>query len=210
MQNLTENCLELEFIDMTINSNVNPSDKDYYVFLNGLKLKREKNQTTGMLLEKHNDKLPIHLKPILQNDSIIVRQDTKYPVPAFYIISIKEPIGSIADISIETAMLLGGVTKIIREAMREVLGVERVNIYIEEKSRNGHYHKWILPMWGDVLSNKKMNPRIWQDEIMEYIGSFSFEQQDKKILRCNELMEKHLSKIILNKDSILFKNNFKV
>jgi len=183
--------------------------KEYYTFLNGLKIKRRKNQTTGMLLEEYTNQLPLHLKPILENDSIIVRQDTKYPIPAFYIISVRKPIGSIADISVETAMLLGAVTKIIREGMRDVLDIERTNIYIEEKDLDGHYHKWILPMWKDVLEDKKMSPRIWQDQIMDYMKSFSFKDYDRKILHCNELMARYLSEIILDKDSILYLNDFK-
>jgi diadenosine tetraphosphate (Ap4A) HIT family hydrolase len=129
-------------------------------------------------------------------------------VPAFYIIGIKEPVPSIADVSEDTAALLGIVMHIVRKAMKEALGVKRVNIYLEEKLKNPHYHTWLLPMWDDVLKSNNIQPRIWESNIMKYIKLFKFEAEGEKILQYNKLMREHLERNYLYPGSVLSKNNF--
>lgn len=181
---------------------------EYYEFMNGLKVPRSQYRTRGIFLNECGHLLPPHIKPILENEIITVRQDAEFPVPAFYIIGIKEPVASIADVPEDTAALLGLLTHIIRKGMKEVLGVQRVNIYLEEKLKNPHYHSWLLPMWQEVLDRNHIEPRIWESNIMTYIRLFRFEEEGDRILKYNELLREYLHTNYLSSPSVLSKYNF--
>lgn len=181
---------------------------EYYEFLNGLKVPRSQYRTRGIFLNECSHLLPPHIQPILENETITVRQDAEFPVPAFYIIGIREPVASIADVSEETAALLGTVTHIIRKGMKEVLGINRVNIYLEEKLKNPHYHTWLLPMWEEVLQKNRIEPRIWESNIMTYIKLFRFEEEGDRILQYNDLMRTYLKTNYLTANSVLTTYNF--
>ena len=183
----------------------------YYEFLNGLRLPRSEYKTRGICMEESAHLLPEHLNPIIENDFISVRQDAEFPVPAFYIIGVKKQVESIADLDEKTAAIIGALTHIMRKAMREVLHIHRVNIYLEEKLKEPHYHKWLLPMWDDVLKKYDLEPRIWESNIMKYIKLFKFEEEGDKILEFNNKMKKYLKENYLDDpNSLLFRNQFSI
>lgn len=137
--------------------------------------------------------LPSEITPVIENEEIIVRQDAEWPVPAFYIVSLREHIGSIADVSVELAGSIGICLHHVRRLMRTEFGIERAQIYHEEKILSPHFHAWILPLWNPVLSQYHIAPKIYDANIRAYIDLFRYEDTKRSIINCNTVMAKGLS-----------------
>ena len=88
-----------------------------------------------------------YLNPIYETEEIIVSQDMEYPIPAFYIISTKKHIASIYNMNTETRKQIADTIYLIRIALKECLGLERITIIQEEKDNTSHFHIWMLPIW---------------------------------------------------------------
>lgn len=132
-----------------------------------------------------------YLNPIYETEDIIVSQDMEYPIPAFYIISTKKHIASIYDINEETRKQISDTIYLIRIALKECLGVERVTIIQEEKDNSSHFHIWMLPIWKDIKEG--INPRIIKNNIEHYMNLFDFEKNKERIIECNNKMKEFLN-----------------
>ncbi len=150
------------------------------------------NTCRGCWMNDNPEKLPIEVEPIWQNEDIIIRQDVEWPIPAFYIVSLRKHIGSIADISAETAKKLFEMIALVRRGMREVLKIERVQLYHEEKIINPHVHFWLLPLWQQKMDKYQINPKIYEGNVKTYIDLFKYCETKDDILMCNRLMKEYL------------------
>lgn len=149
----------------------------------------------GCYIEVHSESLAPELKPIMQNDKIVVRQDAEFAVPGFYIVALREHIESLADVQPRLASQIGTTTYYIRKAMKECLNIERAHIYLEEKLNGPHYHTWLLPLWDDTMTKFNIDPRLWMGNIREYLGLFTYEEEREKIRLFNERMTRYLKNI---------------
>jgi diadenosine tetraphosphate (Ap4A) HIT family hydrolase len=173
-------------------------------FLDGKRWVVGEDECWGCLMIKRESDMPIHLKPILKDKDICVRQDSEQSVPAFYVVSTNEHLATIADIPNDILYKIMIVTKVIRKIMAEKFGIKHVNIYHEERLKNSHYHHWILPVWGDRVSRSGYIPKIYQSnvkkyathkaDIHKYLKSFKFQDESDEILRFNDLMSENLKK----------------
>lgn len=139
-----------------------------------------------------NSQISDYLNPIFENEYIIIRQDMEFPIPAFYIISTKKHISSYEEMN---KVLRGEVSEaiyLLRKALKEELGIKRVTIIQEEKDNSSHFHIWMLPVWEDVTKERKINPRVIENNLLDYMNSFSFEKNSKDILKCNDRMKIYL------------------
>ena len=87
----------------------------------------------GCFMEQNSDKLPEHIKPIYDNGNVVVRQDAEWPIPAFYIISIHKHIGAFDKLDAKTRFEISEALYWVRKGIRENFGIERAQIYHEEK-----------------------------------------------------------------------------
>ena len=78
--------------------------------------------------------------------------------------------------------------------MFDVLGIERIHVFLEERLIEPHLHVWMLPLWPQVMEKYKIDPKIWNSNILEYMSFFSYEDNRDLILRYNAAMTSALAK----------------
>lgn len=151
----------------------------------------EDSTCRGCFLE--NRKLDIvELEPIWFDDFFIIRQDAECPVPGFYIISTKQHIHTIGDLTVEQASELGVIQNRLRQVMLDYLGIERLHVILEERMVEPHLHIWLLPLWTDVMKRYRIDPKVWNSNIYQYISFFSYEDNRNTILKYNQIMRDYL------------------
>jgi len=163
-------------------------DKEVYRLLDGSEHSREGWPSRGIFLEECQHLLPPHVSPLVQNERWNVRQDAEYPVPGFYIVGCRPQEHSITNLSEDDYIQFSTLLRATREEMRKQLGIDRVNIYLEEKIDQSHLHIWLMPLWQDVLDRTGLKPRVCEGNIREYLQLFSFEEEGDRILEYNARM----------------------
>lgn len=166
-------------------------DMKQYSFLDESTIWVDDSVCRGCFLETTSD-LPCELEPIAYNEEIIIRQDAECAVPGFYIVSTRKHINSIADMPHELAAMLGVVIQVVRQGQREVLGIDRVHIYLEEKIINPHFHVWLLPLYPEIMKENDIEPKIWNNTIKRYLDLFLYSENREKITEFNMKMKKYI------------------
>jgi diadenosine tetraphosphate (Ap4A) HIT family hydrolase len=83
---------------------------------------------------------------ILTTDNFIVAQDWEVPIAAFFILSTRRKIRSIAEFTDAEAEEFGLILKKVRRGMREALGITDVYFFQNEDSIHG-FHVWMFPRY---------------------------------------------------------------
>lgn len=167
-------------------------------FLDGSFYDVETPYCRGCFMEKNNNILPNYIEPIYDDGNVIVRQDAEWPIPAFYIISIHKHIGSFDKLDVMTRKKICTILYLVRKGIRENFGVERAQIYHEEKLNNPHFHIWVLPLWEKIMKKNKIQPKIYESNVKKYIDLFKFEITKDDILKYNIIMKKYIENNIDN------------
>jgi diadenosine tetraphosphate (Ap4A) HIT family hydrolase len=137
--------------------------------------------------------LPDVLEPVFDDASITVRQDAEWPVPGFMVIGIRQHIGSLDRMDPALATRVMTITRMVRAGMREVLGLNAVQMYQEEKLVRPHFHLWMLPLWPDVMAARDINPRIYESNITEYMSEFDLIRYEPLVRDCAARLRRHLA-----------------
>lgn len=162
-----------------------------YKFLNGIEVSVDELTCRGCFLE--NAKLSIEeLDPIWFDDFFVIRQDAECPVPGFYIVSTRQHIHTIGDLTQKQASELGLVLNRLRQTMLTMLTIERIHVILEERKIEPHLHIWLLPLWPDIMRKYQIDPKIWNSNIYQYISLFSYEDNRNTILKYNQIMRDSL------------------
>lgn len=149
----------------------------------------------GCWMNNNPDKLPKEISPIWQDEDIIIRQDIEWPIPAFFIVSLRQHISCIADLDPKVSIKLFKMITAVRKGMKEILGIERVQLYHEEKIKNPHIHFWLLPLWPETMEKNNIFPKIYEGNIKQYIDLYKFKDTKDAIIKSNKLMKEYLEKI---------------
>lgn len=159
--------------------------------LDGTSYKVPESTCRGCWMNENPEKLPSLVKPIWENENIIIRQDVEWPVPAFFIISVRNHSESIAFLPEDVAMDLFRGLYFVRKGMYEKLNIQKVSVFHEEKPVNAHVHYWVLPIWKDALKEVGV-PKVYLGNVKQYIDSFCFKETKDKIEYCNNIMRLYL------------------
>lgn len=185
-------------------------DKKYLEFLGGTKKYRcflvDKKYPRCDFYKYHIDLIDPILHPIYQNKDILISQDNTFPLPGFYILYFDKQYKSIDELSNSTLLRSANLLKILRKAMRQVLGIKSVNIYYEEKlTPSNNVHFWVMPKTEKIDTSKK----LYELDLNEYLNGFDFLSNKKIIKEYNDKLRKHFEKIELEKmdDEIFNKFN---
>lgn len=102
---------------------------------------------------------------ILENDYFKVSQDWEIPIPAFFIISVKREVFSLADFTSEELNEFIQIAAKVRRAMKEIFKIKDVYFFQNEDSEHG-FHLWLFPRfdWMEKFGRKIESVR----PIMEY------------------------------------------
>lgn len=160
------------------------------------------NMTRGEFLEKYEDMLDERLLPIYINQGICIRQDSSFPIPGFYIV---HPVTSYTcfDLLDDTLHLRTFfVIKVLRKAMRDILGISHIHMYYHEKlHKNGDVHYSLLPLY-----NITRNDVLLRFTLKKYLDQFSYQKENQKILEYNNKIKRHFQKIhLVSQDNQLLK-----
>lgn len=163
-----------------------------YKFLDGSKLFVDDNSCRGCFLESAGN-LPIELDPIWMNDFFVIRQDAECPIPGFFIVSTRQHIHTIGDLTTKQASELGVIINRLRYTMSNDLGIKRIHVFLEERLIEPHLHIWMLPLWPNIMKEHQIDPKIWNSNIYAYISLFTYEKNKDSILHINQIMRKKLA-----------------
>lgn len=83
---------------------------------------------------------------VIETELFHAHQDQEVPIPGFVILSTKRHIESITDFTDAEASEFIMLARHIRQAQREVLGIENVYL-IQEEDTVDHFHLWLLPRY---------------------------------------------------------------
>ena len=194
-----------EYIDVNSLEELPELDNDYrYLdFLGGTKQYRcyivSKDLPRCIFMEKYREKLDKILLPIYMDEDICISQDASYALPGFYIISLRCHYRNIIELNYDLFKKINFWVYEIRKAMKEVLNIEYVNIYYEEKtSKSANVHYWLMP----VSTQEKIAPKLHYLYLKEYLEQFKLTDNRKQIEEYNAKIKKYIEK---NKISERFK-----
>jgi diadenosine tetraphosphate (Ap4A) HIT family hydrolase len=177
-----------------------PQGKKYYVCIGGNKnfqcfLSRD-NVSKGEFISHHEDELDDCLKPVYVDNFVVVRQDAKYAIPGFYIVSPKKHYTRIDETPkdiFEKSMLRARDVRRVLSAM----GINRAHIYHDEKYNSPtSVHFWVLPVYEKHIRAHKLNPTIFSKDIWTYLDTFPrFGKSKSQIQKFNTIMKQGLGKL---------------
>lgn len=165
----------------------------YLDFLGGTKQLRcyivSKDLPRCMFIEEYRDKLDKILLPIYIDDDICISQDASYALPGFYIISLRKHYMNITEVDYKLFQKINFWIYEMRKAMKEVLNIEYVNIYYEEKtSKSANVHYWLMP----VKTKDKIAPKLHYLYLKDYLEQFKLNENKKLIYDYNEKMRNYI------------------
>lgn len=161
-------------------------------FLDGSSFMVDEPYCRGCFMNQNELKMSKYIEPVYDDGNIVIRQDAEWPIPAFFIISIKRHIGAFDLLDIETIDKITRALYYVRKGLRELFEINRAQIYHEEKISSPHFHIWILPLWDNVMSKHNIQPKIYESNVKKYIDLFKFNESKDKILQYNNMMREYL------------------
>lgn len=174
-----------------------PKGKKYFVCIGGSKnfqgFLSDSSMSKGEFIFTHEDKLDDCLRPILEDNQIVVRQDAKYAIPGFYIVSPKTHYRRIDEMPYGIYEKCMRVARKVRGGLL-TLGVNQAHIYHDEKYKSpASAHFWVLPIDKQQIEEKKLNPTIFSHDIWTYLETFPrFKETKFRIIEFNKKMEQYL------------------
>lgn len=188
----------MEYVDV-YDTNELPTPKvgwRYLDFLGGEKQKRcflvPMDYPRCDFFMEHSDLLDDSLQPIYANNGIFVRQDASFAVPGLYIISYDKQYSAFDYVDDLLFLRTFFIIKKIREGMREKLGIDYIHMYYEEKKEKScNVHYWLMPIY------QPDTPIIFKIKIMDYLRSFDFAEEKKRINEYNAKMKAFFEEIKL-------------
>ena len=164
-------------------------------FLNGLLVQAPAGSCRGCILESETFDSPDEIRPVYQDANIAVRQDAEWPVPGFYVVGLRQHVGSFDQIELDTHLRMARVLRAVRKAQRQ-LGANRVHLVQEEKRAGAHLHYWLLPLWDAILERHAINPRLYEHNILEYLAHFEYRVERQRIAQFNERIHKLIPELL--------------
>ena len=173
-----------------------PEGLKYYVCLGGSKnfqaFLSEDGLSKGEFLGLFGDVLDETLQPVYEDDTLFVRQDAKYAVPGFYIVSPKEHFRSIDEMPQDVFDHSLLTMRRIKQNLAS-LGIANSHIYHDEKYRSpASAHFWALPLH-EQPNGQQLELTIHSRDIWTYLDTYPrFSETGDTIAQCNRDMRQHL------------------
>lgn len=173
-----------------------PESLKYYVCLGGSKnfqaFLAKDGLSKGEFLNLFGEVLDEVLQPVYEDDTLVVRQDAKYAIPGFYIVSPKEHFRSIDEMPQEVFDHSLLITRRIKQNLTW-LGIANSHIYHDEKYRSpASAHIWVLPLH-NLPANQQLNRTIYSRDIWTYLDTYPrFSETGDTITQFNQEMRQRL------------------
>ena len=126
-------------------------------------------------------KIILPIERIAETENFVVEQDLEWPIEGFVVIVSKRHIISIDELTDSEIKELAKFMKIVRVALRKILGISAVTLVQEENSTTSHLHFWFFP-WYDWMKEKWNGELSDIKDIMKYAKqNFSRKESLEKI-----------------------------
>ena len=164
-----------------------PDGYRYLDFLGGTKQYRcfivPKDLPRCVFMEKNRNKLDKILMPVYMDDDICISQDASYALPGFYIISLRKQYKNITELDYHLFNKINFWIFEMRKAMKELLEIEYVNVYYEEKStESANVHYWLMP----VKTKNNEAPKLHYLYLKDYLEQFKLSENRNEIEEYNK------------------------
>lgn len=175
-----------------------PDGMKYYVCLGGTKNFQaflcDKRLSKGEFLQMHESAIDDCLKPVYQDEQVTIRQDAKYALPGFYIISPNQHYRSIDAMPAELYQHCLQIARQVRQGLTDS-GITQAHIYHDEKYQSpASAHLWALPIHRDFIHVQGLNPTIASADIWKYLETFpQYNATKNEIAAFNEKMRQFLA-----------------
>ncbi len=187
---------EILEIDDELELPMAPVGKKYYVCIGGAKNFQaflcDDTMSKGEFLDKFTNEIDDVLAPVYEDEDLVVRQDAKYAIPGFYIVSPKKHYRSIDKMPQEYFDHCMIIAKRVKENVAE-LGVETSHIYHDEKYlKPASVHFWILPLPRNPELTSQLS--IYSKDIWTYLDTYPrFSETYKQIRDYNDHMRQAMN-----------------
>ena len=161
-----------------------PKGKKYFACIGGKRnfqcFLESNSISRGEFMELRKNELEDFLTPIYIDKYIQVRQDAKYAIPGFFIISPIDEYWSLAELPRELYEKCNYMSFKIRKILSDLPEVEEVYLYYDEHYKKpSSAHFWVLPIFRE---RKTKNPKIATCDIWKYMDEFQYIEQ-KEIIK---------------------------
>ena len=131
------------------------------------------------------------LLPVYDKDGILITQDNSFALPGFYILSFTKQYISLDKIPEDLYIKAQSLLYKLRAAMRDVLKIEHVNIYYEEKNTNSNnVHFWVMPKY----DSKTLQQKLYDFQLNKYLNKYEFKENKLKIIEANKKIKQYFDK----------------
>jgi len=128
--------------------------------------------------------------PVYDHAGVVVRQDSSYALPGFYIVSFRHQYRAIDAIDLSMSLRAGLVIQDVRRAMRQELAIKYVHLHCEEKADEScNVHYWIMPVASEPGDKSTALTRL---DIKKYLQTFDFQMTRDTIIDFNVRMRRRL------------------
>jgi len=172
-----------------------PAGKKYFVCIGGNKnfqcFLADSSLSKGEFLFAHENDLDDCLRPIYDDGQIVVRQDAKYAIPGFYIVSTRETYRTVDEMPLSLFMRCMILTRKIKSGLLD-LNVSQTHMYNDEKLNSpASVHFWVLPIHKRYAEDHNLT--IYSSDIWKYLDSYPrFVYTKQNIFKINEKMKSYL------------------
>lgn len=187
---------EIAFVDVDTRSDLPrpPRGMRYLDFLGGTKELRcflvPYDYPRLQFLNFSEELLDPSLLPIFEDNGIVLRQDASYAVPGFYVIGFRKQYRSLDEMPQRKFLKAFAILHRARTIMREVLNIEHIHVYYEEKpAKSCSAHFWLLPIYEEAGRDV---PIIYDINLRSYLETFRFSERRGDILSANAIMREHM------------------
>jgi len=171
--------------------------KKYYVCIGGDKnfqcFLSDNSMSKGEFIFSHEDDIDDCLKPVYSDDYVVVRQDAKYAIPGFYIVSPKAHYRRIDQTPQDVFERCMFMVRDVRQGLL-TLGIKQAHVYHDEKYNSpASVHFWVLPLHSRYIAERGLNPTILSRDIWTYLDTFPrYNVTKPQIIEFNKEMKIYL------------------
>lgn len=175
-----------------------PEGKKFFTCIGGKKnfqcFLSDNWMSKGQFITMHENELDDCLKPIYENNGIVVRQDAKYAIPGFYIVSPKEHFSNIHDMPATMFQRCMFIAQNVKKGL-STLGIQQTHIYHDEKYKNPiSAHFGVLPLYQRFIKENNLDASITSNDIWIYQDLFPKYSETKYKIREFNVRMKHFFK----------------
>lgn len=161
--------------------------KNFQVFL------APKEWSRSDFMKNYKEYLDESIKPVYEDDDVVVSQDVRYAVPGFYIVSTKTRQRTINEMGYKAYEKCIALTYRIGSLIKKKTGENCFYYYEEHLNKPASTHFWVLPIYSKIVQEKGFDITICKKDIWEYVDYFRFSNVKEYIYKLNNFINKSLN-----------------